>query len=34
MGPHEANLFDIAQKYGDVMQSRAFLESALGDAAG
>lgn len=27
LGPHEANLFDIAQKYGDVVPSAAFLES-------
>jgi hypothetical protein len=33
MGPHKANLFDIEQKYGDVMKSRAFLEGALGDTA-
>ncbi len=28
VGPHEANLFDIAQKYGDVIPSRIFFERA------
>lgn len=28
LGPHEANLFDIAQKYGDVIPSAAFLAQA------
>ena len=28
MGPHEANLFDIAQKYGDVIASSAFFAMA------
>ena len=32
LGPHQANLFDIAQKYGDVMPSREFF-SAVGGAA-
>ena len=32
LGPHQANLFDIAQKYGDVMPSRAFF-SAVATAA-
>jgi maleamate amidohydrolase len=31
LGPHRANLFDIAQKYGDVMPSREFF-SAVGSA--
>jgi maleamate amidohydrolase len=33
MAPHEANLFDIAQKYGDVMPARLFFEVAVGAAA-
>jgi maleamate amidohydrolase len=28
MGPHEANLFDIAQKYGDVITAAAFFAMA------
>ena len=28
IGPHEANLFDIAQKYGDVISSAAFFAMA------
>ena len=28
LGPHEANLFDIAQKYGDVIDSAAFFAMA------
>ncbi|MBB5751921.1 isochorismatase family protein [Prosthecomicrobium pneumaticum] len=28
LGPHRANLFDIAQKYGDVVPSSAFLAAA------
>jgi maleamate amidohydrolase len=32
LGPHRANLFDIAQKYGDVIPSREFF-ARVGDAA-
>jgi maleamate amidohydrolase len=28
LGPHDANLFDISQKYADVMTSAAFFETA------
>jgi len=33
LGPHQANLFDIAQKYGDVIPSRDFFAKASGAAA-
>jgi maleamate amidohydrolase len=33
LAPHEANLFDIGQKYGDVIRSRDFLAKASAAAA-
>jgi maleamate amidohydrolase len=33
LGPHQANLFDIAQKYGDVIPARDFFAQATGATA-
>lgn len=33
LAPHQANLFDIAQKYGDVISSRDFFAKASGAVA-
>src|SRR5262249_60326933 len=33
LGPHQANLFDIAQKYGDVMLSHDLFVQAAGAVA-